>query len=321
MAYDIRHLPAEQVGTRTYAVSLGRALAELPGIELTLLANWPSQAEGLKGRLVLEDEWRDDVAVIHKPAQVFDWRQLKLLFESSSHIIITYQDLIAYRIASTFGIEADFERYRTTSTLSIQASQRFIAYSETARREIAFEFCIPPAEIAVIPLGVEAPSFARREPDEVEVLGRLGLPERYFFSLATDFPHKNLTGLLDAYALLRSRWTEGDPPGLATRGLLDGKPDEPLRSSKLRSQGERADLPGTRFGRRAQGPVPTCRSSGLSIVLRRIWSAALGGNGSGHSGHRHAILVDTRSRRRLRIIPQRSFRGRSGAGHGASGDE
>ena len=155
VAYDIRHLPAEQVGTRTYAVSLGRALAELPGIELTLLAQWPAQAEGLKGRLVLQEDWSNDVAVIHKPAQVFDWRQLKLLFESSAHVILTYQDLIAYRIPANFKTEEDFERYRTTSALSVQAAQHIIAYSETARREIAVEFGISPAEISVTPLGVE----------------------------------------------------------------------------------------------------------------------------------------------------------------------
>jgi glycosyltransferase involved in cell wall biosynthesis len=222
VAFDLRHLPAEQVGTRTYAVGLGRALAELPGIELTLLAQWPAQAEGLKGRLVLQEDWSNDVAVIHKPAQVFDSRQLRLLFESSAHVIITYQDLIAYRIPANFKTEVDFDRYRTTSGLSIQAAQHIIAYSETARREIAVEFGTPPAEISVIPLGVEAPLFARRDPDEVTISRRLGLPKRYFFSLATDYPHKNLAGLLDAYVLLRSRWTDGDPPGLVLAGYSMG---------------------------------------------------------------------------------------------------
>jgi hypothetical protein len=37
VALDLRDLPAEQVGTRTYAVSLARALVKLPQIELTLL--------------------------------------------------------------------------------------------------------------------------------------------------------------------------------------------------------------------------------------------------------------------------------------------
>jgi hypothetical protein len=50
----------------------------------------------------------------------------------------------------------------------------------------------------------------------------MNLPSRYFFSLATDFPHKNLPNLLDAYAILRSRWREGEPPGLLLAGYRTG---------------------------------------------------------------------------------------------------
>ena len=81
VAYDIRHVPAEQVGTRTYAVSLALALAELPELELTLLVRDPAQAKGLTGRIVTSEQWRDDVAVVHKPSQVIDPRELQLLFE------------------------------------------------------------------------------------------------------------------------------------------------------------------------------------------------------------------------------------------------
>ena len=45
VAFDIRHLPREQVGTRTYAVCLGQCLGEIPDIELTLLVREPAQAD------------------------------------------------------------------------------------------------------------------------------------------------------------------------------------------------------------------------------------------------------------------------------------
>jgi hypothetical protein len=38
------------------------------------------------------------------------------------------------------------------------------------------------------------------------------------FSLATDFPHKNLPSLLDAYAILRNRWQDEEPPALVLAG-------------------------------------------------------------------------------------------------------
>ena len=74
VACDLRYLPREQVGTRTYAVSLVKALAELSEIDLTLLVRESAQAEGLRGGVVTEAEWNDDVAVIHRPAQVLDPR-------------------------------------------------------------------------------------------------------------------------------------------------------------------------------------------------------------------------------------------------------
>ncbi len=218
VGFDIRHLPREQVGTRTYAVSLANALAELPEIDLTLLVRHPDQAKGLKGRVVTPDQWADDVAVIHRPAQVIDAGDLQLLFESSAHIIITYQDLIGYRIPVTFSSDLEFDRYRATSSLSLQAVQRIIAYSESAGREITAEFGIPNEEISVIPLGVETEWFAHREPFDETIRQHLDLPSRYFFSLATDFPHKNLPNLLDAYSIFRGRWRGCEPPGLVLAG-------------------------------------------------------------------------------------------------------
>jgi len=217
-ALDIRDLPREQVGTRTYAVSLGRALADLPGLELTLLVRDQAQAKGLRGRIVVADQWRDDVEVIHKPAQVIDARELDLLFRSSAHFVITYQDLIGYRIPLTFPTDESFERYRATSNLTLQATQRIVAISHTAAREISAEFGISSEEIAVVHHGVESSWFAHRGERDRSIRRRLRLPVRYFFSLAADFPHKNLGNLLDAYAILRSRWRDGDPPGLVLAG-------------------------------------------------------------------------------------------------------
>ena len=143
VAYDLRHLPPQSVGTRTYAVNLARALAGLPQIELTLLVASPIQADGLDGRVVTEEQWTDDVAVIHKPAQVFDRRALAILFGSCAHVVITYQDMISYRIPIVFPSDREFEAYRTTSGLSLQAAQAIVVYSESTAREIASEFGIP----------------------------------------------------------------------------------------------------------------------------------------------------------------------------------
>src|SRR5262249_26924823 len=160
---DIRHLTTALVGTRTYAVCLAQALARLPDIDLTLLVHEPAQAQGMSGRVVPETDWRNDVAVIHRPAQVFNPRELRLLFRSSAHLVVTYQDLIGYRITQVHPTEADFDGYRATSSLALPAFQKVLAYSGNAADEIAAEFGIPREEFAVVPLGVEAAEFARRE--------------------------------------------------------------------------------------------------------------------------------------------------------------
>ena len=218
VALDLRHLPMEQNGTRMYAVSLGKALAAIQEIDLTLLAAHPIQAEGIPGRIVSPDDWADDVAVIHKPAQIFDRRHARLLFESRAHVVVTYQDLIAYRMPGVFATEDEYNAYLNTSRLTLQAVQGIMAYSQCTAREIADEFALPIDEISPIFLGVDVDSFAAPVAELEEIKTRLGLPSRYFLSLASDYPHKNIPSLLEAYAQVRRGWGAGEPPGLVLAG-------------------------------------------------------------------------------------------------------
>jgi glycosyltransferase involved in cell wall biosynthesis len=222
VVYDIRHIPSQNVGTRTYAVKLAEALNKIPEIELTFLVRMPIQARGFCGPVVHEDEWRDEFPVIHKPAQFFKRQELAIPFGSSAHVVVTYQDLIAYRVPTVFRSDQDWSAYRTTSSLSMLCASGVLAYSQNARQEIASEFGLPPDEIAVAPLGVDAYWFAHRDPGDRRSKRELELPDRYFFSLATDYPHKNLSGLLEAYALLRERWREGAAPELVLAGYALG---------------------------------------------------------------------------------------------------
>jgi glycosyltransferase involved in cell wall biosynthesis len=218
VAYDLRPLPREQVGTRTYAMSLVKALAAIAEVELTLLVRDPSQAKGLEGRVVTPETWRDDVAVIHRPMQIIDPRELSLLYQSSAHLVLTYQDLIGYRIPLVFPNDAEHQSYRATSCLSLQGIQRILAYSESAAAEIVEEFGVSREDVTVVSLGVDADWFASQGPRDAAIQGTLRLPRRYFFSIATDFPHKNLPCLLDAYAAFRARWADGSPPNLVLAG-------------------------------------------------------------------------------------------------------
>ena len=218
VAYDLRHMPAVNVGTRTYAVELALALAKIPHIELTYLVNEPVQAAGLCGPIMTNQDWRDEFHIVHKPAQFFKRHELAIPFSSSAHVIVTFQDLIAYRVPAVFHTDADFEVYRTTSALSLLCASGILAYSSHARAEIATEFGILIDEIALTPLAVNAEAFSRSVPADRAIRKNLALPGRYFFSLATDYPHKNLRSLLEAYASLRKRWPDRNPPALVLAG-------------------------------------------------------------------------------------------------------
>ncbi len=218
VALDLRHVPPAQVGTRTHALGLAHALAKHPEIDLTLLVNDPAQAAGLEKRTLTEAEWCDDVALIHKPAQIFDKHELRLLFESSAHVVITFQDMIAYHIAAAFEADVNHQNYRTTCGLLLSAAQHVIVFSQSTAEEVCSEFAIPREEMSVIPLGVEADQFMTQTPGLESTLSKFCLPDRYFFSIATDLPHKNLASLIAAYQLVRSRWRGDEPPGLALAG-------------------------------------------------------------------------------------------------------
>jgi glycosyltransferase involved in cell wall biosynthesis len=143
---------------------------------------------------------------------------LRLLFESRASLVITFQDLIAFRIPLVFSSESSFDTYRATCRLTLPAVQHTIAYSQSVRHEIAGEFGIPLDEITVIMLAADKDADFRTP--EARATSRSN--HRYFFSLASDYPHKNLPTLLEAYRQFRSCWTAGEPPELILAGYSSG---------------------------------------------------------------------------------------------------
>lgn len=214
VALDLRHLPPDRVGTHAYASNLVAALAAAGEVELGLVVRSRAQAEGLQGELILEPRFRDDAfEILHKPAQVFSPDDLPLLAQARLPLVVSHLDLIAHRAPALFGSFRDAEAYRNQSALVLESAQAVIAISEHAGREIVSEFGIPEAEVHTTLLGVDAHRFhPRRELDPP------AHPRPYWLSVATDFPHKNLAGLLSAYELARERWQGPNPPDLVLIG-------------------------------------------------------------------------------------------------------
>ncbi len=219
VALDLRHVPSDQAGPSSYAISLARALTSRPQVELTIAVLDPKQAADVPARIVFDEHWLEDIDVIHKPTQAFDPGDLELLFGSPAHTVITHLDLTAYRAQTAFPDQEAADCFRATTALALQAAQAVVALSEDARSEIITEFGLPRAEVAVTPSGVDHKWFADGRQSDRDLIRDIAPPGRFFLSVATDSPHKSLANLAEAYNLFRRRWASpGEPPALVLVG-------------------------------------------------------------------------------------------------------
>lgn len=220
VALDLRALGPNKVGSNVYALRLAESLAGSPEVELTVVEYLPQGLERLGARILRTDAPIDGVDLIHKPSQVFQADHLPLLFGSPAHVVLTQQDLIAHHAQAVWRSPDIAERYRALGYQTVQAAQGVIAISQAAQREIADEFDIPADEISVVPHGVDADALFSRRDERAAVRRRAGVPSRYFLSVGTDFPHKNLANVLSAFQVVRREWTGalGEPPSLVLVG-------------------------------------------------------------------------------------------------------
>ncbi len=220
MALDLRHLRPEQAGTGTYAIGLARALGALPEIELTMIVRHrrPSGKRAQVGSSWSAGPCRMLMSSTSRPRSSMP-PTLNCCSELRRTSIITHLDLIAYRAQFVFSNQEAASRYRATCALALSAAQMTIVLSEDARREMIAEFGLPPEAVAVTPLGVELDGHNPAAGDGQLAVGDFVPRGRFFLSVATDFPHKNLRNLIDAFTLLRRQWSfPGDPPGLVLVG-------------------------------------------------------------------------------------------------------
>jgi hypothetical protein len=158
VAYDIRHIPREHPGARSYAVKLAKEVALLPQVELSLLVNTRDQADGLNLPIIKTEEWRDEFAVIHKPGQFLRREELEIPFGSSAHVVVTQEDLFARGGRGVCRDDDDLETHCAATSLSLLCASGILVHSESVRNLIASEYGIPGEEIAVLARGAEVDS-------------------------------------------------------------------------------------------------------------------------------------------------------------------
>lgn len=216
---DGRALGPERTGTQVHALELIAALGRSGLVALRVVVALDLDDEA---RLLL-DEIEDltllpyaDAAsdpppptdIVHRPSQVFSVDDLNLIVPLGRRLVLTHQDLIAYRAPSYHDAPEHWLRYRRATRTALSAADLVVFFSEHARADAIADDLVDPASARVVPIGadhraVAAPSCARRPP-------RLATREAPFLlCLGADLRHKNHAFAVALLAALREQqgWT------------------------------------------------------------------------------------------------------------------
>lgn len=138
--------------------------------------------------------YRDDIDVFFSPAFILPigWRGTGVVTIHDLNFEVSPQTIHPVRRAYL----------RAITRRSARRARRVIAISRCAAGDIARLYSVPDSKIAVIPYGLDAsfnPTDARRL--EPMVRERYRLPKEFLLFVGTLEPRKNLSRLLEAYAL------------------------------------------------------------------------------------------------------------------------
>jgi glycosyltransferase involved in cell wall biosynthesis len=181
----------------TLAQPAARRLASLPNVSLV----HHSEAVAVT---------RGSANVVHRPYQINDPGDLTFLASLGERLIVTNQDLIAYRNPSYFEDFEAWDGYRRLTRLTLAVVDRVVFFSAHARNDALSEDLVEPSRASVVAIGVDhAIAHARERP--VPPPDAPGLPEtaEAMLCIGTDFRHKNRVFALRMLEQLQRRhdWT------------------------------------------------------------------------------------------------------------------
>jgi glycosyltransferase involved in cell wall biosynthesis len=145
-------------------------------------------------------------------------------------VVVSIHDLSFEHLPHTF-----HRRSRTQLRLTVRHSARratrILTLSEHTRRDVIDTYGIEPSRITAIPLA--APTHFSPIEDDRElqrVRHNYGIDGPYILSVGSIQPRKNLARLVNAYVLLRGKYTQTELPKLVLVGKCAWLYDETLRA-------------------------------------------------------------------------------------------
>jgi alpha-1,3-rhamnosyl/mannosyltransferase len=209
---DTRTATPHYPGIGRYTFELARALAAIT--ELTLLVNpyesskeldlWSVPARRIAvphGPRSLAQQWVVPARLRRFRASVYHSPFYLMPYWPGCPTIVTAYDVIA--LVEQEGFTPGQRRlYRLTHRLAFNAARHILTLSEAARADFIQHFNLPGDKISAVPPGL-ANHFRPPEPEAVAAFRQeRGLPGNYVLTVGINKPHKNLPGLIRAYAAL-----------------------------------------------------------------------------------------------------------------------
>jgi GT2 family glycosyltransferase/glycosyltransferase involved in cell wall biosynthesis len=205
-------------GTQLHALELIRALHEERGIRLRVAVPRRCSSEfsdflrGLSGlETIYLDEVRADTErsdIVHRPYQVPFMHELVTLQRLGDRLVVTQQDLIAYRNPSYFRNFAEWTHYRRSIRASLALAEVVVFVSQHAAGEAVLEGLVERHRTRVVGNGIDhhfGGGATPRPPREAERME--GHP--LLVCIGADFQHKNRVFALRVLDQLQRRhgWT------------------------------------------------------------------------------------------------------------------
>ena len=199
-----------------------------------------------------------EVDVYHSPYYLMPYRP-------GVPAILTVHDLIPQLFPKHVSAQARLI-FRITTTLALQAATQVICVSEATRRDLQAHYELPRSVMTTIP---EAAS-SRFRPLSGEAVSKMrrryDLPEEYWLYFGSNKPHKNLTGLVEAWHVLLST-SPGRAPTLVIAGHWDPRYPEAKEAVTRLGLDESVRF----LGPVAEGDLPALYSGAYAFVFPSLY--------------------------------------------------
>jgi GT2 family glycosyltransferase/glycosyltransferase involved in cell wall biosynthesis len=143
--------------------------------------------------------------IVHRPYQISNVDDLRLLPMLGDRVVLTHLDVIAYRNPTYFTSVREWTDYRELTRAGLALADLVCFCTRQGLADALADALVDEARTAVIPLGADhrlsQVETAPREPEGVAELG----DAPFLLCLGTDFKHKNRVFALRVFEALRAR--------------------------------------------------------------------------------------------------------------------